>query len=49
MVFNSNILEVSGTIMNHSDDFLNIILRGSDQLFCNMMQTKPFGKCISKS
>ena len=32
-----NILEVSGTIMNHSDDFLIIILQESDELFCNMM------------
>ena len=33
----SNILEVSGMIMNHSDDFLIIILQESDELFCNMM------------
>ena len=32
-----NILEVSGTIMNNSDDFLIIILQESDELFCNMM------------
>ena len=32
-----NILEVSRTIMNHSDDFLIIILQKSDELFCNMM------------
>ena len=37
MTFNSNIFEVSGTIMNHSDDFLIIILQESDELFCNMM------------
>ena len=38
MMFNSNILEVSGTIMDHySDDFLNIVLQESDELFCNMM------------
>ena len=32
-----NILEVSGTIMSHSDDFLINILQESDELFCNMM------------
>ena len=31
-----NILEVSGMIMNHSDDFLIIIWQESE-LFCNMM------------
>ena len=36
MTFISTILEVSGTIMNHSDDFLAIIiLQESDELFCN--------------
>ena len=38
MTFMSNNLEVSGTIMNHSDDFLAIIiLQESDELFCNMV------------
>ena len=32
-----NILEVSGMIMNHSDDFLIIILQESDELFCDMI------------
>ena len=32
-----NILEVNGTIMDKSDDFLIIILQESDELFCNMM------------
>ena len=32
-----NILEVNGMIMNHSDDFLIILLQESDELFCNMI------------
>ena len=38
MTFISIILDVSGTIINHSDDFLAIIiLQASDELFCNMV------------